>query len=96
MLSTEEIKKLGHLARLQLTEEQIVTYGKQLNSILDYVAQLQEVDTDTIQETTHMVQADTQVLREDSVEACTQEVLGKLLANIPQLQNDFIKVPKAL
>jgi aspartyl-tRNA(Asn)/glutamyl-tRNA(Gln) amidotransferase subunit C len=47
-LSREDIKHLSHLARLQLTEEEYSRYAGQLSSVVDYVAQLQAIDTEGI------------------------------------------------
>lgn len=95
-LDTAAIKKLGKLARLDLTDEQVQEYATQLTSILDYAEQVNEVDTDSINATTQMVDADESVLREDTVNACTQDVLNNLMQSVPNLQDDFIKVPKVL
>lgn len=95
-LDTVAIKKLGKLARLDLTDEQVQEYAKQLTSILDYAEQLNEVDTDSIDATTQIVNANESVLREDTVDACTQDVLNNLMQSVPNLQDDFIKVPKVL
>ena len=50
-ITREEIKHLAELSRLELSEEEIVKFGVQLDSILKYVSQLNEVDTKKIEET---------------------------------------------
>lgn len=44
-LSLKEVEHIANLARLELTDEQRARYREQLESILDYVARLQDVDT---------------------------------------------------
>ncbi|MBI3158190.1 MAG: Asp-tRNA(Asn)/Glu-tRNA(Gln) amidotransferase subunit GatC [Chloroflexi bacterium] len=44
-LTREQVKHIAHLARLTLTDEDLERYRQQLSSILDYMAQLGELDT---------------------------------------------------
>jgi len=48
MLTTEQIKHIATLARLELSTEEEETYGKQLSAILNYVDKLSEVNTDKV------------------------------------------------
>jgi len=52
-LTNDEVKKLSELARIDLTSAEIKKYGEQLSSILDYVKQLEEVDTSKIELQSH-------------------------------------------
>ena len=47
-LTLEEVTHIAELARLQLTEQEMVRYAEQLSDILDYAARLQSVDTSGI------------------------------------------------
>lgn len=49
MLTKEEVKHIALLARIGLKEEEIEKYQKGLSSVLDFFAQLQEVDTDGVE-----------------------------------------------
>ena len=44
-ITADDVRKVAHLARLDLPEEKITTYTGQLERILDYVDQLQGVNT---------------------------------------------------
>ncbi len=48
MLTTEQIKHIANLARLELSSEEEVKYGEQLSAVLNYVDKLSEVNTDNI------------------------------------------------
>ena len=48
MLTPEEVRYIANLARLNLSEEEIQKYSKQLSSILDYAEILKEVDTENV------------------------------------------------
>ena len=48
-LKTEDIKKIAHLSRLSISEEETVALTSQLSNILDLVAQMDEIDTTHIE-----------------------------------------------
>lgn len=66
MLTREEVQKVAHLARLELTEAEIDLYQLQLSQVLDYVARLEELDVGGVPPTAHAV-ALTSVMRADEV-----------------------------
>ena len=92
-ISADDVRKVAQLARLELPETKIATYTAQLERILDYVAQLQEVDTTDVPPTTRAVEV-VNVTREDSVEATP--VREELLNLAPQREGDYFRVPKIL
>jgi aspartyl-tRNA(Asn)/glutamyl-tRNA(Gln) amidotransferase subunit C len=63
-LSTEEVAKVAVLARLRLDPEELRTFTGQLNAIVDYVAQLQELDTTGVEPLAHGVEV-RNVFRDD-------------------------------
>lgn len=67
-LSREEVEQIAHLARLHLTEEEIVQYQAELSDILAYAERLNDLDLEGIEETTHAVKA-RNVFRKDSAKA---------------------------
>ena len=85
--------KVAKLARLQLTEAEIEEFTGQLIAILDYVEKMNELDTADVQPLAHCLPI-SNVLRED----IAKESLGteKTLANAPERDGDFFKVPKIL
>lgn len=93
MLSREEVLHIAHLARLELTEEEIEAYQKQLSSILEYFARLQEVDTEGIPPTASVLPPRT-VLRQD--EARPGRPREDILANAPDIENGQFRVPPVL
>jgi len=92
-IDKEQVKKVAKLSRLQLTEAEAGEFTEQLSAILDYVEKLNELDTDNVEPLAHCLPI-SNVLREDVV----KESLGteKTLANAPQRDEDFFKVPKIL
>ena len=92
-ISADDVRKVAHLARLELPEEKIATYTAQLERILDYVGHLQQVDTTGVPATTRAVEV-VNVTRADVVE--TTEVREDLLNLAPQREGEFYRVPKIL
>jgi aspartyl-tRNA(Asn)/glutamyl-tRNA(Gln) amidotransferase subunit C len=92
-ITADDVRKVAQLARLDLAEDKVVTYTGQLERILDYVAQLERVDTTGVPPTTRAVEV-VNATREDTVEAT--EVRENLLNEAPQREGDFFRVPKIL
>ena len=92
-ISSSDIRKVAQLARLEIPEDQIQTYTNQLEEILSYVDQLQEIDTQNISPTTRAVEV-VNAMREDIVEFNSSR--EELLNQAPQREGDFFRVPKIL
>ena len=88
-----QVRKVAKLSRLELTDAEVDEFTGQLSAILDYVEKMNELDTDGIEPLAHCLPV-SNVFRED----CVKESLGteKTLANAPQRDGDFFKVPKIL
>ncbi len=92
-LSREEVLHVAALARLELSEEEIATFTRQLSEILDYVEQLAEVDLGDVAPTLH-VSKDALPLRAD--EPVPSLAPEDALANAPDQHQDYFRVPKVL
>jgi aspartyl-tRNA(Asn)/glutamyl-tRNA(Gln) amidotransferase subunit C len=92
-ITADDVRKVAHLARLELPEQKIATYTGQLERILDYVAHLEQVDTEGVPPTTRAVEV-VNVTRDDLVETTT--VREELLELAPQREGDFFRVPRIL
>jgi aspartyl-tRNA(Asn)/glutamyl-tRNA(Gln) amidotransferase subunit C len=88
-----QVRKVAKLARLELTETEVGEFAGQLSTILGYVEKMNELDTDNVEPLAHCLPI-SNVFRED----CARESLGveKALANAPQRDGNFFKVPKIL
>ncbi|MDB4677322.1 Asp-tRNA(Asn)/Glu-tRNA(Gln) amidotransferase subunit GatC [Synechococcus sp. AH-551-N17] len=92
-ITADDVRKVAQLARLDLPEDTIATYTGQLERILDYVDQLQAVDTEGVLPTTRAVEV-VNATREDTV--VDTDVRQDLLDQAPQREGDFFRVPKIL
>lgn len=91
MLNTEQIEKIALLARLDLNEEEKKKYADQLSAIFDFVKTLDEVDVEGVAETCQVTGLEN-VMREDVVEACSEETRQKLIKSFPDKSGDLLKV----
>ena len=92
MLSKETIEKVAQLAKLKLTEEEKETLGKQLLDIIEFVNQLNQVETEQIEGFEYTLEGT--LLREDVPQnPLPQE---KALMNAPEGENGFFVVPRIL
>ena len=92
-ISADDVRKVAQLARLELADETIATYTGQLERILDYVAHLEQVDTEGVPPTTRAVEV-VNVTRDDAV--TPTPVREELLNLAPEREGDFLRVPKIL
>ena len=92
-ISSSDVRKVAQLARLELPEDQIETYTKQLEEILSYVDHLQEIDTYNVPPTTRAVEV-VNAMRDDFVEVNSSR--EDILNQAPQREGDFFRVPKIL
>ena len=92
-LSTADVAKVALLARLRLSPDELETFTGQLNSIVDYVAQLQELDTTDVEPLAHGIEV-RNVFRDDvRGEALPRE---QALTNAPRRSATSFLVPAVL
>jgi aspartyl-tRNA(Asn)/glutamyl-tRNA(Gln) amidotransferase subunit C len=93
MIDREQVRKVAHLARLELPPEQEEQLTTQLGSILDYFEQLSELDVTDVQPTTRAIDV-SNVMRPDELQPYgDREAIFK---SAPEQEGDFFKVPKIL
>ncbi len=92
-LTKQDVEYVARLARLEVTEAEKDKLTTQLNDILLYIDQLNELDTKGVAPMTHAI-AVTNAFREDRV----LESLGtkNALANAPDARGEFFRVPKVI
>ena len=93
MLSREEVIKIATLARIELQEAEIEKFQKDLSSVLDYVEELQQVDTDGL-EIVSSVTGLENVQRQDT--AVMIDYQEDIMANAPERKDKYYKVKSIL
>ncbi|MCH7397071.1 Asp-tRNA(Asn)/Glu-tRNA(Gln) amidotransferase subunit GatC [Belliella sp. R4-6] len=92
-IDVNSLKKIAHLARLEFDEKSAEKMTQDMTQILDWVEQLNELDTDNIEPITTM-SSEVNVLREDKVGEHLSHESG--LKNAPQRDSDYFRVPKVM
>ena len=100
-VAAEDVRRVAELANLELTEVESGRMQRDLNAILDYVAQLNELDTSAVEPMAQVSDAfgtgsqdATAALREDRVVPCLDR--QRVMAAAPETDGIFFKVPKVI
>jgi aspartyl-tRNA(Asn)/glutamyl-tRNA(Gln) amidotransferase subunit C len=96
-ITAEDIRKIAHLAHLEITDEEVALYTPQMAGIVEYVEQLRELDTENIEASTGGLTPEgerTDAERPDIVkESLGQEIA---LSQAPDPHSGHFRVPKVL
>lgn len=92
-ISRDDVLALARLSSLQLADDEVDALAKDMDNIIGYVQQLDELDTSGV-EPTYQVTGLENIWRDDSVQSGIKP--EKLVALAPEAQDGQIKVPKVL
>jgi len=92
-LSRDEVRAVALLARLHLSEEELQRMTEQLNKIVEYVEQLHEVDTESVEPLAHPLPV-CNVFRDDVLRPSLAREVA--LRNAPDTDGEFFLVPSVL
>ncbi len=90
-LTRDDVKKLAELARLDLTDDEIVSMQHDLGSVLKFVDRLKEVDTAGAEPMT--MPEKSEGWRNDVAFPCDDVARELILANFPERKGDLLKTP---
>ncbi len=90
-LTRKEVETLAELARLKLSEEELTSAEKDLDSILGYVDRLQKIDTSGV--LPHGISSTEIGWRSDTVFECDDATRELILANFPARRGDLLETP---
>ena len=92
-LTTEEVKKIAHLARLGIDEQDVASYARDLTSVLNLMSAMSGLATEKVLPMSHPLDQ-TQRLRSDDVTESNQR--DKFQAIAPQVESGLYLVPKVI
>jgi len=92
-LKKDDINKVAHLARLELSSSEVDSLTMDMNNIIGYIDKLAELETENIEPTSHAVPV-TNAFREDIRK--DYFTVQKGLANAPDSEEGAFKVPKVI
>ncbi len=93
MIDVDQVRKVAKLARLELSEAEEQQFTGQLNNILEYIQQLNELDTEDVLPTTRAIEV-SNITRPDQLEVFAER--EAILDSAPDREEDFFKVPKIM
>jgi len=93
MVTPEDVRKIADLARIAIPDDELASHTEKLDRILDYVSQLQELDTGQTEPMMHAAPSDN-VFRADEPGACLST--ERALANAPEREGPYIHVPRTV
>ena len=90
-ITIQEVEHVANLARLEFGEEEKEKLAEQLGRILDYIDQLNELDTTGVEPTSHVIPVKNVVRPDVASPSLTRD---EALANAPSSVNGLFEVPK--
>ena len=93
MLTEKDVRKIAGLAKINLPDNEIDRYTRELGNILNFVKKLNELDLKGVEPTSHAVSV-TNVFREDV--AKISEVNKQIFEQAPSAEDNLFKVPRII
>ncbi len=93
-ISKEDVKYVASLARIEMTDKELEDFTGQLDTIMEYMKKLNQLDTDNVPPTSHILDIKN-IIREDKL---SKESLSnkETLKMAPDKKDEFFKVPKVI
>lgn len=92
-ISQQQVEHIARLARLELNQEELLRVGEQMGRILDYVEQLEQLNTDGIEPASHALPL-ANVSRQDRI--VNKLDFEAIFQNAPEQEGHFFRVPQIM
>lgn len=92
-LTRDEVAKVSLLARLRFSDEELETLTAQLGQVVEYVRQLEELDTDAVEPMAHVADITNVLVADEPRPSLERE---EALANAPKRDDECYRVPAVL
>ena len=92
-ITSDEIKKLAALSKLSIADDEMDKYSKELSDILDYVSQLENVDTRNVEPLLNVLDQVNDPKPDEPQPSITQKLA---LKNAPKTSGEFFQVPEVI
>jgi aspartyl-tRNA(Asn)/glutamyl-tRNA(Gln) amidotransferase subunit C len=87
------VKRVAHLARIALPEAEVAAMQHEINAMLGFVEQLNEVDVEGVEPMTSVMPM---AMKKRADIVTDGEIAGQIVANAPQAEDDYFMVPKVV
>jgi aspartyl-tRNA(Asn)/glutamyl-tRNA(Gln) amidotransferase subunit C len=92
-VDAKTVRRIAHLARVAVTDEEVERLGGELNAILDFVEQLREVNVDGVEPMTSVTPM---AMKERADEVTDGGIADDIVKNAPAREDHFFVVPKVV
>ena len=92
-IDADLVRHIGRLSRIELTDQEVEIFSRQLADILAYFDKLQQLDTADVEPMVHAVELRNVLAADEEGRSLTSD---EALANAPQRDGNFFKVPKVI
>ena len=92
-ITSDEIKKLAALSKLSIPDDEMDKYSQELSDILDYVSQLENVDTCNVEPLLNVLDQVNDSKPDEPQPSITQKLA---LKNAPKRNGEFFQVPEVI
>lgn len=92
-VTKNDVRYVAHLARLQLSEEEVENLTRDMSKILDYMETLEELDTSDVEPLEHVIDMEYRLRDDKAKEPLSHE---EALKNAPDADSDYFRVPKVI
>ncbi|MGD2066529.1 MAG: Asp-tRNA(Asn)/Glu-tRNA(Gln) amidotransferase subunit GatC [Candidatus Bathyarchaeota archaeon] len=90
-LSKKDVEHIAWLAHIELSEEEKALFTEQFNEILEYFKKIDEVDTENVEPTYHVLDLENVSRKDKTAPSLPVE---EALKNAPKKEKTFIKAPR--
>lgn len=91
-ISRKTVEHIAHLARIHLTEEEKAKHEKELSGILEFVEQLNEVNTDGVLPTTGGTELENAMREDAQKDALLENRQAEMMSQVPERKDFWVKV----
>lgn len=92
-VTKKDVQYVAHLARLQFSDEEVESLVNDLNKILDYMADLEELDTTGVEPLEHVTDLEYRFRKDEAKPPVDHE---DALKNAPDADSDYFRVPRVI
>ncbi len=92
-ISESDVKKVAHLARIGLSDDELKLFSSQLESIIAFVDKLREVEVSSVKPMSHVLEMDNVVRLDEKKKSLNRE---EVLKNAPESLKGHFLVPKVI
>ena len=93
IISIEDVQHIANLARLTLNSEEVKVSQEQLSHILDYIEKLNQLDTEDVHPTSHVIPIRNVTKADDQKDLFERD---EILANAPSSEQGYFEVPQVI